>query len=67
MTTQYGPDIALIVVDVHNDFADPKGSLYVRGGEEVVPVAEAIRAVHITPGDGERMLSELAAAGVEVI
>jgi nicotinamidase/pyrazinamidase len=29
---------ALIVVDVQNDFADPAGSLYVRGGEEVVPV-----------------------------
>src|SRR5438105_2802091 len=30
---------ALIVVDVQNDFADPKGSLYVAGGETVVPVA----------------------------
>jgi nicotinamidase/pyrazinamidase len=29
---------ALLVVDVQNDFADPAGSLYVRGGEEVVPV-----------------------------
>ena len=28
---------ALIVVDVQNDFADPAGSLYVRGGEEIVP------------------------------
>ena len=27
---------ALVVVDVQNDFADPKGSLYVSGGEEVV-------------------------------
>ena len=26
---------AIIVTDVQNDFADPKGSLYVRGGEEV--------------------------------
>jgi len=26
------------VVDVQNDFADPKGSLYVRDGERVVPV-----------------------------
>jgi nicotinamidase/pyrazinamidase len=25
-------------VDVQNDFADPKGSLYVKGGEEVVPL-----------------------------
>lgn len=28
---------ALVVVDVQNDFADPAGGLYVRGGEEVVP------------------------------
>lgn len=27
---------ALIVVDVQNDFADPRGSLYVRGGEEII-------------------------------
>jgi nicotinamidase/pyrazinamidase len=35
---RYGPDSALIVVDVQNDFADPKGSLYVRGGEAVAPL-----------------------------
>ena len=34
----YDPDSALIVVDVQNDFADPSGSLYVNGGEEVVPL-----------------------------
>jgi nicotinamidase/pyrazinamidase len=34
----YDPTTALIVVDVQNDFADPSGSLYVRGGEEVVPL-----------------------------
>ncbi len=34
----YDPQTALIVVDVQNDFADPKGSLYVPGGEAVVPV-----------------------------
>jgi nicotinamidase/pyrazinamidase len=28
---------ALVVVDVQNDFADPKGSLYVKGGETIVP------------------------------
>ena len=28
---------ALLVVDVQNDFADPGGSLYVEGGEQVVP------------------------------
>ncbi len=36
---EYGPDVALIVVDIQNDFADPKGSLYVGGGEAVVPLA----------------------------
>jgi nicotinamidase/pyrazinamidase len=43
---------ALVVVDVQNDFADPAGSLAVRGGADIVPVvneavaaAEAARAV----------------------
>lgn len=35
---EYDEKTALLVVDVQNDFADPKGSLYVKGGEEVVPV-----------------------------
>lgn len=34
----YDGATALVVVDVQNDFADPEGSLYVSGGEEVVPV-----------------------------
>jgi nicotinamidase/pyrazinamidase len=37
----YGPDTALIVVDVQNDFADPKGSLYVTGGEGALPFINA--------------------------
>jgi nicotinamidase/pyrazinamidase len=28
-------------VDVQNDFADPRGSLYVQGGQEVVPIINA--------------------------
>lgn len=32
---------ALVVVDLQNDFADPRGSLAVRGGSEVVAVANA--------------------------
>ena len=36
---QYDSDTALLVVDLQNDFADPKGSLYVRGGDEVLPLA----------------------------
>ena len=39
--TAYDPTTALLVVDVQNDFADPGGGLYVRGGEEVVPLAAA--------------------------
>jgi nicotinamidase/pyrazinamidase len=35
----YDPKTALVVTDVQNDFADPSGSLYVRGGEEVAPLA----------------------------
>jgi len=37
----FDPTTALLVVDVQNDFADPKGSLYVAGGEQVVPLANA--------------------------
>jgi nicotinamidase/pyrazinamidase len=45
MAATYDPQTALIVVDVQNDFADPNGSLYVRGGEEVVdPVNQEVRA-----------------------
>jgi nicotinamidase/pyrazinamidase len=32
----YDAQTALLVVDVQNDFADPAGGLYVRGGEDVV-------------------------------
>ena len=35
----YDANTALIVVDVQNDFADQSGSLYVKGGEDVVPLA----------------------------
>lgn len=34
---EYNATTALIIVDVQNDFADPGGSLYVSGGEEVIP------------------------------
>jgi len=36
--SDYGPSIALVVVDVQNDFADPGGGLAVNGGAAVVPV-----------------------------
>lgn len=42
---RYDEHTALVVVDVQNDFADPGGSLYVPGGERVVPnVNREIRA-----------------------
>jgi nicotinamidase/pyrazinamidase len=37
----YGPDTALIVVDMQNDFADPDGSLYVQEAEAVVETVNA--------------------------
>ena len=35
---RYSPMTALIVVDVQNDFADPAGSLSVKGGDAIIPV-----------------------------
>jgi nicotinamidase/pyrazinamidase len=39
--SRYATDVALVVVDVQNDFADPAGSLSVAGGANVVPVVNA--------------------------
>jgi nicotinamidase/pyrazinamidase len=36
--TRYNSRVALVIVDVQNDFADPAGSLSVHGGSEVVPL-----------------------------
>jgi nicotinamidase/pyrazinamidase len=47
---KYDPETALIVVDMQNDFADPRGSLYVRGGEEVVPLVN--REIELARGAG---------------
>jgi nicotinamidase/pyrazinamidase len=41
MTQHYDPTTALVVVDIQHDFADPDGGLYVRGGEEIVPLVNA--------------------------
>jgi len=45
----YDPSTALLVVDVQNDFADPSGSLSVRGGADIVPRlnAEIQRAMEV--------------------
>ena len=37
----WGPQTALIVVDVQNDFADPGGSLSVAGGTAIIPLVNA--------------------------
>jgi nicotinamidase/pyrazinamidase len=34
---RYDPQTALIVVDLQNDFADPAGSLSVKGGADIIP------------------------------
>ncbi|MGH2811737.1 MAG: isochorismatase family protein, partial [Actinomycetota bacterium] len=42
----YDENTALIVVDMQNDFADPNGGLYVKGGEAIIDfVNEQIRMV----------------------
>ena len=46
----YDRETALVVVDVQNDFADPNGSLYVAGGEAVVPVINTEIAVARSAG-----------------
>ena len=38
---RYGPQVALVIVDLQNDFADAAGSLSVRGGAEIVPLVNA--------------------------
>ncbi len=55
---EYDAATALVVVDVQNDFADPDGSLYVAGGEAVVPfineqvaAADAARALVVYTQD----------------
>jgi nicotinamidase/pyrazinamidase len=39
---RYRPGTALLVVDVQNDFADPRGSLYVMGGVVVVTIVNRV-------------------------
>lgn len=52
MPHPYDARTALVVVDVQNDFADPDGSLFVAGGEQVVAAVnaeiEAARAADTT-------------------
>jgi nicotinamidase/pyrazinamidase len=38
---RYGPQTALVVVDVQNDFADPSGSLFVSGATGILPLVNS--------------------------
>ena len=38
---EYDSRTTLLVVDVQNDFADPRGNLFVRGGDEILPLVNA--------------------------
>ncbi len=43
---EYGPDIAVVVVDMQVDFGDRAGSLYVQSGEDVLaPINALVREV----------------------
>jgi len=48
--SNYGERAALVVVDVQNDFADPSGSLYVKGAEEILPLIGAETAKALASG-----------------
>lgn len=47
---EFGPGTALVVVDVQNDFTDPDGSLYVHGGDAIVPTINDLIARARTAG-----------------
>jgi nicotinamidase/pyrazinamidase len=47
---RYNSTSALIVVDVQNDFADPAGSLSVKGGDSVIPVINGEIAMAASAG-----------------
>ena len=48
--TRFDPQTALIVVDVQNDFADPAGSLAVRGAERVIAAVNELIAAAESAG-----------------
>ena len=47
---RYNPKTALIVVDVQNDFADPAGSLSVKGGDAIIPMINSEIAMAASAG-----------------
>lgn len=46
----FDPTVALVIVDVQNDFADPEGSLYVAGGEQILPLVNNLATEAIAAG-----------------
>jgi nicotinamidase/pyrazinamidase len=38
---RYDPRVALVVVDMQNDFADPGGSLFVKGAGDILPLVNS--------------------------
>ena len=47
---RYGPETALVVVDIQNDFADPAGGLSVAGGDAIVPTVNREIAMALNSG-----------------
>lgn len=47
---RYQRGVALVIVDVQNDFADPEGSLSVRGAPDVVPAINREAATALASG-----------------
>jgi nicotinamidase/pyrazinamidase len=47
---QFDARTALLIVDVQNDFADPRGSLYVAGAEATLPVINAAQRKALAAG-----------------
>ena len=41
MPARYDPSVALVVVDMQNDFADPEGSLYVKSAGAILPLVNS--------------------------
>ena len=46
----FGPGVALVVVDMQNDFADPSGSLFVAGGDALVDPVNRLTATARSAG-----------------
>jgi nicotinamidase/pyrazinamidase len=52
---RYGPDTALLVVDIQNDFADPAGGLSVSGGDAIVATVD--REIEMARNNGAMVVA----------